>query len=57
MEYFKLGNKRDYYSKAFKLYRKEVIADYFGLIVGCIVLLSVALYIRSKIKSRREVDL
>jgi len=55
MKYFRLGNKRDYYSKAFKLYRKEVLSRYFGVIVAVILILSVGLYIRAKRKGRREV--
>ncbi|GIP27560.1 hypothetical protein J23TS9_26900 [Paenibacillus sp. J23TS9] len=38
MNYFKLGNSREYYSEAFKRYRKEVVFDHFGMIVLFIVL-------------------
>lgn len=33
MSYFKLGNSREYYSEAFKRYRKEVVFEHFGTIV------------------------
>lgn len=33
MAYFKLGNNREYYSEAFKQYRKELVMDRFGYIV------------------------
>ncbi|HZK34172.1 MAG TPA: NHL repeat-containing protein [Bacillota bacterium] len=56
MQYFRLGNKRDYYSKAFQLYRKDVIAQYFGFIVGTLFVVFIALYVRAKLKRRREVE-
>ena len=37
MTYFKLGNSREYYSEAFKRYRKEVVFEHFGTIVLVIV--------------------
>jgi DNA-binding beta-propeller fold protein YncE len=38
MEYFKLGNNREYYSEAFKRYRKDIVMKNFGYIVLGIVL-------------------
>ena len=43
MEYFKLGNSRKYYSKAFYYYRKEVMEKNFGKIMAVIILLVLAL--------------
>lgn len=50
MKYFKLGNKRDYYSNAFKLYRKEVIGDNFGLVVTGIVFIMIVwrMYLKTR---------
>ncbi|MGG4034740.1 YIP1 family protein [Paenibacillus cisolokensis] len=33
MAYFKLGNNREYYSEAFKRYRKEIVIERFGTFV------------------------
>jgi tetratricopeptide (TPR) repeat protein len=38
MSYFKLGNNREYYSEAFKRYRKDVVLEHFGKIVLAIAL-------------------
>lgn len=53
MEYFKLGNNRKYYSKAFYYYRKEVMEENFGKIMAVIIavvlgLLAVKGYARIK---------
>ena len=45
MEYFKLANKRDYYSKAFTNYRREVMNDHFGTIMTSLLVLIFALVI------------
>lgn len=36
MEYFELGNSRKYYTKAFKLYRKEMMQGQFPIYMGII---------------------
>jgi DNA-binding beta-propeller fold protein YncE len=36
MKYFKLGNSRKYYTKAFKFYRKEYMQENFGKFMGAI---------------------
>ncbi|OXS55595.1 hypothetical protein B1A99_23030 [Cohnella sp. CIP 111063] len=38
MNYFKLGSTREYYSEAFKQYRKEIVMAHFGKIVLAIAL-------------------
>jgi len=54
MKYFKLGNKRDYYSKAYDLYRQEVIGDHFGLIVGGLVVLFIGSRVLKRIRIRKK---
>lgn len=39
MKHFLLGNDRESYSKAYKLYRKEVLDRYFGLLIIVIIVL------------------
>lgn len=55
MGYFKLGNSREYYSEAFKRYRKEIVMEHFGSIVLAIVLLLGVIIIVFKL-SRRKVE-
>ncbi len=53
MKYFKLGNNRKYYTKAFKFYRKEYMEQRFGAfmsVLGLIVLVFIALKMYKKIK-------
>ena len=38
MKYFKLGNSRKYYTKAFQCYRREYMQDKFGLFMGAVLL-------------------
>ncbi|MBZ4666698.1 YIP1 family protein [Mahella sp.] len=52
MKNFKLGNKRDLYSKAFQYYRKEVVEQNFGWIVGGIALAIIAMWLISKYKNK-----
>lgn len=53
-EYFKIGNNRAYYSKAYALYRKEVLRSYFGpTILSSLALLAAALIFRSWRRKRR----
>ena len=42
MEYFKNGNSKLYYSKAFKRYRQEVLREYFGIIMTVIALIPIS---------------
>lgn len=42
MAYFKLGNSRDLYSKAFAYYRKEVVEQNFGVFALAVVLIVLA---------------
>lgn len=39
MEYFKLGNNRKYYTRAFQFYRKELMQQYFGGFMAVILVL------------------
>lgn len=53
MDYFKLGNSRKYYTKAFKFYRKDLMQDYFGKfmgIVGVIIFIVLVLFTYKKFK-------
>lgn len=53
LDHFKLGNNKVYYSKAFKYYRREVLSDYFNLIMGGILLLGLLIFIRKRYKARK----
>lgn len=56
MEYFKLGNSRKYYTKAFYYYRKETMEANFGkamLFIGIII--AVVIVIKQTIRFRRWV--
>lgn len=53
MDYFQLGNSRKYYTKSFKFYRKELMQENFGRVMGVvsiIVLILVLLGFYKKIK-------
>lgn len=52
MKNFKLGNKRDYYSKAFQYYRKEVVGEKFGTIMTCIFLLIAAIVVIRRVRGK-----
>lgn len=54
MKYFKLGNKRDYYSKAFDLYRQEVIGDNFGLVVLALLVLYIGSWVLKRIRAGKK---
>ncbi len=56
MKYFKLGNKKDYYSKAFDLYRQEVIGDNFGIIVVAILVIFIASRILKRVRARKKAE-
>ena len=47
MDYFRLGNNREFYSKAYKGYRSEVLRDHFGIIAAAAVTGFVWLYSRN----------
>lgn len=53
MNYFKLGNSREYYSEAFKRYRKEVVFEHFGMIVLFIVLAVAVIIAGVKLANRK----
>ncbi|MDQ6418420.1 hypothetical protein RB620_03120 [Paenibacillus sp. LHD-117] len=52
MEYLKLGYDREYYSKAFGKYRKDMLRGNFGLIMTSLVVLAAACLVGSKLKRR-----
>lgn len=54
MKYFKLANNRNYYSKAFKLYRKEFIGDHFGVIATGAIIVIGSLIVLSKVRQRKK---
>lgn len=53
MAYFKLGNNREFYSKAYKGYRSQVLRDHFGVIAAVGVAL-IGLVIGSEIAYNRK---
>ena len=53
MDYFKLGNNREFFSKAYKGYRSEVLRDHFGIIAVIAVVL-IGLVIGSEIAYNRK---
>ncbi|MCQ6560710.1 YIP1 family protein [Paenibacillus mendelii] len=53
MTYFELGNNREYYSEAFKRYRKEIVIDRFGYIVAGIAAAVVLGFLAVKLGRRR----
>lgn len=53
MYYFKLGNNRTYYSKAFNGYRGEVLKDNFGIVM-IIFLLLITLIVVSEVRYHRK---
>ena len=53
MDYFKLGSNREFYSKAYKGYRSEVMRDHFGVIAVIAVAL-IGLVIGSEISYNRK---
>jgi len=57
MKYFRLGNKRDYYSKAFDLYRQEVIGENFGLVVLAILVLYIGSKILKRVRTRKREEI
>ena len=53
MDYFKLGNNREFYSKAYKGYRSEVLRDHFG-VIAVIAAALISLVIGSEIAYNRK---
>lgn len=53
MSYFELGNSREYYSEAFKRYRKEVVFEHFGTIVLVIALAIAVVIAAVKLAGRK----
>lgn len=59
MEYFKLGNNREWYSKAFKEYRREALKEGFTYIIWGVVVLAggvLAFKVVRKIRKRGRMD-
>lgn len=54
MDYFKLGNNRKYYTRAFQFYRKELMQNYFGKFMGVILILAGALILWRIVKKIRR---
>ncbi|WP_018754986.1 YIP1 family protein [Paenibacillus terrigena] len=54
MKYFELGNNRENYSEAFKRYRKEIVFEYFGMIVLTIALVIGGSIAAMKLAGRRK---
>ena len=54
MDYFKLGNNREYYSEAFKRHRRDVHANHFGSIVLVIALIASALFAMVRLKPQED---
>lgn len=52
MEYLKLGYDREYYSKAFGKYRKDMLRGNFGVIMTSFVVLVAACFVGIKVKRR-----
>lgn len=52
MKHFKLANNRIYYSKAFKLYRKQIIQENFGYIASGVIAAMAVLIVIFKIKRK-----
>lgn len=52
---FKLASNRNYYSKAFKLYRKQALSEHFNLIAAAVVLLAVGVIAVLIIKKKKKV--
>lgn len=54
MDYFKLGNSRKYYTRAFQFYRKELMQEYFGGAMGVILVLVGAFIVWQIVKKIRR---
>lgn len=56
MDYFKLANTREYYSKAFTNYRREVMGEYFGIMMTSLLVLIFLLVIANKVLKSRKAN-
>lgn len=54
MANFKLANNRNYYSKAFKLYRKQVLSQYFDYLIATLIIVSVGIVAFIIVKKRKS---
>lgn len=54
MENFKIGFNRTYYSKAYKMYRDELVKEYFAPVVTVIIVAIVSTTVIKKIKRRKK---
>lgn len=54
MECFEFGNNKEYYSKAFQYYRKELMEQYFPLVVVILVVLVIVVWVIKKIRNYRK---
>lgn len=50
MQYFRLGNSKEHYSKAFKLYRKDIAGGYFGYIVLALAIAAALIILFKRIR-------
>ncbi len=53
MENFKLGNNRKFYSRSFKLYRKAIVQEYFGVMVSVFFGLLILTLVLKKFRQAR----
>jgi len=54
MEYFKLGNNREWYSKAFKEYRREALKEGFTYIIWGVVILAGGVLVFNTVRKIRK---
>jgi hypothetical protein len=52
LEYLKLGYNREYYSKAFGKYRKDIVRKYFGAVMTIVIVFGVGLWCFSIFRRR-----
>ena len=53
MNYFRLGNNKELYSKAYKKYRREAIREYFGTVMTVLILMTVLIVIIRRLRYKR----
>lgn len=54
MDYFAVKKDRRQYSKAFVLYRKEVIEKYIGWVIGALLIIIVVIFVIKKIRKIKQ---
>ena len=54
MRLFKLGNNTDWYSRAYKEYRKTVVAKWFAPAAVAVAVLAVGILAAVKIRTKRK---